>query len=205
MTADASHGEHGHEEPIDDYDQIDALASAIRQEIVDTVVASGPCTARDIARELGRPSDSLYYHLRRLVEADLLEESRARGPSGKEQSFYQVKGHHLALRYVPDDPENVRRVSRVIATMLRVAERDFKGAFKPGLAVTEGSERNLWGLRMKGWLTPDEVRLVNGLLEELHGLFHRGRRRENTELVGLTWVLAAVDPQPTYRSRDPDD
>ena len=61
---------------IADVGQIRALASSIRQDIVDTVAATGPCSVADVARTLGRPADGLYYHVKHLLGAGLLVGTR---------------------------------------------------------------------------------------------------------------------------------
>ncbi|MEJ2370736.1 MAG: DHH family phosphoesterase, partial [Gemmatimonadales bacterium] len=48
-------------------------------------------------------------------------------------------------------------MSRVVASMLRSANRDFLGGFRPNLSVVEGDARNLWSARMKGWLGDDDL------------------------------------------------
>ncbi|HET9620627.1 MAG TPA: helix-turn-helix domain-containing protein, partial [Kofleriaceae bacterium] len=43
---------------------IAALASPVRQEILDTVEAlGGTATIAELAAQLGRPADGLYYHV----------------------------------------------------------------------------------------------------------------------------------------------
>ena len=57
-----------------------ALVSTVRQEIVDTVEAlGGDAAVADIAAQLGRPADGIYYHLRRLVDGGVLRESDDNG------------------------------------------------------------------------------------------------------------------------------
>ena len=52
---------------------IAALGSPVRQEIIDTVeLLGGKATIAELAAQLGRPADGLYYHVRRLVAVGLL-------------------------------------------------------------------------------------------------------------------------------------
>ena len=53
---------------IADVGQIRALASSIRQDIVDTVAATGPCSVADVARTLGRPADAANTYQRYLTD-----------------------------------------------------------------------------------------------------------------------------------------
>src|SRR3954463_6659873 len=68
--------------PIADARQIRALASPIRQDILDAVTAIGPCSVAQLAVALGKPADGLYYHIRRLLDVGLLMEVAADGGGG---------------------------------------------------------------------------------------------------------------------------
>ena len=53
---------------VERVEQIALLASPARQEIVDTIEAlGGEAAVAELAAQLGRSSDGLYYHLRHLV------------------------------------------------------------------------------------------------------------------------------------------
>jgi predicted transcriptional regulator len=55
--------------PIAGARQIRALASPIRQDILDALTAIGPCSVSELAAAIGRPADGLYYHIRHLLKA----------------------------------------------------------------------------------------------------------------------------------------
>ena len=65
--------------PIAEPRQIRALASPVRQDILDAVVAIGPCTVAELAAALGKPPDAMYYHIRRLLAVRLLVEVASNG------------------------------------------------------------------------------------------------------------------------------
>jgi predicted transcriptional regulator len=199
---------------IERVEQVRALESTVCQEIVDLVGAAGPCSVREMAGFMGRRPDSLYYHVRKLSAAGLLVDRGIRGSGRRAEAVYDVPGRPLRLAYAPSDPENVEAVGRVIASMLRSANRDFHGGFRPGLAVVEGDARNLWAARMKGWLSDDDVAELNALLNRILEVFHP---REAADIAGretrpadggsrrlhsLTWVLAPMDTAPGGGKRE---
>ena len=63
--------------------QIRALISPVRQDIVDTVEAAGPCSVADLACLLGMPADGLYYHIRCLTRAGLLKAVNSKSQHGR--------------------------------------------------------------------------------------------------------------------------
>ncbi len=190
---------------IERVEQVRALESTVCQEIVDLVGAAGPSSVREMAGFMGRRPDSLYYHVRRLSAVGLLVDRGIRGSGRRAEAVYDVPGRPLRLAYDPSDPENVRAVSRVAASMLRSSNRDFRGGFRPGLAVVEGDARNLWAARMKGWLSDDDLAELNTLLSRILEVFHRREAAEiadrrphpaqstSRRLHSLTWVLAPID------------
>ena len=97
------------------------------------------------------------------------------------------------LRYRLDDRQQGRAMAKVVATMVRSAERSFRRAFAPGLAEVRGPHRNLRAGRRTAWLTADELRVLNGYVERIHALFARGRpQRPGARLHEFTYVLAPI-------------
>lgn len=189
---------------IADRRSIGALASPVRQEIVDTLQAlGGSASVGEIATELGRPADGLYYHLGLLVRHGLVEEIA--GPrQGRAMRRYRIRGPEgavLRLRY-RDGGRAGRRaqaVGRVIDGMLQIARRDFHAALEDPGVVVEGEMRELWAARSKGWVDDRELAEINRLLARLSDLLHRPRRAGRDRLASLCFVLAPVKPRPKRR------
>jgi hypothetical protein len=197
---------------IEHHKQVKVLESTVCQEIVDLVGAAGPSSVRQIAGLMGRRPDSLYYHVHKLVAAGLLIQHGVQGAGRNAESVYDVPGRPLFLAYDPQDADNVGAISRVVASMLRSALRDFRSGFKPELAVVEGEGRNLWAARMKGWLSAADVAELNRLLMEILELFHRNgdpgdgagaaerRPGPSRRLHTFTWLVAPMDRDSVSRS-----
>lgn len=184
-------------------EQLRALRSPVRQEIVDTVQSLGACSAAEIARELGRPADGLYYHLRALLRVGLLEEAGTRLSQGRSEALYSTRSPEspMRLHYDPEDPENVQAVLEVVASMLRMTERDFASAFKPGV-ISEGPERSLWAARTKGWLSDADLREVNRLLGEIKAIFEKAKEPGRERLHAFTFVNLPIASRSVRREED---
>lgn len=185
-------------------DHVEALASPMRQRIVDRIEALGPCAVRDLALSLDVAADSLYYHVRRLQRIGLLSVgSRRRDGSRRPEAVVSLKAPRWHIAYEPRNAGAVLKVSRVI---LRQAQRDFALGLRQPAAVTRGPLRNLWALRLEGSLGPADVRRINrhlaGILKILRGARTRltapGPARS---LMAVSWVLAPVPPHPARRRR----
>jgi len=183
--------------------RIRTLASPVRQDIIDIIEGSGPCSVAHVAQLLGRPADSLYYHVRCLRRLGLVCERRVPGSRGRSEAVFDVPGRPMRIRYAPSDRRNATAVSRVVGAMLRSAQRGFREGFVPDLAVPSGRHRNVWGARAKGWLTPADLAEANGLLERLIALMRRGSAAgpRARRLHELTFVLAPIAPRGPRRER----
>lgn len=171
--------------------QLKALAAAARQEIVDVLEQLGTVSVAELAAALGRPADALYFHLRALTRVGLVRHAGDRvRPGGKEALFCTAKPA-LQLRYEPRNAGNRRAVSAVVASMMRMANRDFQRSFRPGQVVVSGVQRELWALRKVGRLSPAQLARVNRriqiLADEVAAPHGRGR------LYAVTVILTPLD------------
>jgi DNA-binding transcriptional ArsR family regulator len=183
---------------IEDAKKIAVLATPIRLELVTTIQAlGGAATAAELAVQLGRPADGLYYHLRALVRGGLVEE---RAEAGARRYHLTVpKGETLSLRYKPGATANARAVARVASSMSRLAQRDFARALSQVGTVAEGTSRELWVARLRGWVDPAELAEVNQLLRRLADLLLDTRPARTGKLIALHWILAPIDAKPARR------
>lgn len=182
---------------IADAAQIRLLQSPVRQDILDSLSASGPCTIAELAALLGLPADALYYHIRKLKEAGLVHaEGRDREARGAET--YALPAERMRLEY-DLEPEGRAAIADVIAAALRSASRDFTAALESADAVTRGPERNLRGGRARGWLSPADVVELNELLERLWAIFHRSGPTPDRQLMSFSCALSPIEARPPRR------
>jgi len=186
---------------IEDELALAALVSTVRQEIVDTIEALGADAAvADIAAQLGRPADGIYYHLRRLVDSGVLCEGDDPGDGrGRRYTTAAQRGKRVRLKYGRGSRANNATVARVVGGLLRTAERDFGRALRSGTAEGAGASRDLWASRLKGWVGAAELREINRHLRRLGELLQQPRDPKRNNLITLAWVLAPIDDRPLRR------
>ncbi|MEP7043067.1 MAG: winged helix-turn-helix domain-containing protein [Dokdonella sp.] len=183
---------------VEDASEIELLASPTRIEIVDMLEAlGGAVSVAELAEQMGRPADGLYYHLRQLADGGLIEQED--DSEGRRYRTRTRKGDRLRLRYQPGSTANAQAVGRVATSVLRVAGRDFARALADDTSVVEGPRRELWAARGKGWVGPGELAEINRLLKRLMDLLQKPRSARGGRLVALSWVLAPVDAKPARR------
>ena len=185
--------------PIENAAEIELLASPARIELIDTLEAlGGEASVAELAAQLGRPADGLYYHLRQLAEGGLLVEEAT--PEGRRYRTRMPRGERLSLRYRPGKTANAEAVGGVAASVLRVAGRDFTRALADPDSIVEGPLRELWAARNKGWVGDAELAEINRMLVKINSLLRRPRSDARNRLVALSWILAPVDAKPARRA-----
>jgi DNA-binding transcriptional ArsR family regulator len=188
---------------IADPSAITVLASPVRQELVDTVEAlGGVATIAELAEQLGRPADGLYYHVEILRRAGLLvAAAERRSRAGRNERRYGTPtrgGKKLALVYQPHDTRNATAVRGVVGSMLRIARRDFDRALTGDVTV-DGPRRELWAARGTGWVSDAELAEINRLLIQLSGHLRRPRGGPRQRLISLCFVVAPMPVRPKRR------
>ncbi len=171
--------------------EIAAVVSPLRLEILDVLSGMGPSSVAEIAATLGRAPDSLYYHVKALARCGLVLGAGERRRGRHREALYETVAREMRLTYAPQSPANVRGVTRVAGSMLRLAQRDFRRALAAGDARVEGPSRELWAWRATGWLTASELKKLNAAIRSLNLAASRPRGRGR--LYAVTLVLVPLD------------
>jgi DNA-binding transcriptional ArsR family regulator len=169
--------------------QIRALSSPTRQEIVDVIAAAGPLAIGELARLLGRAADGLYFHVRTLARVGLLVEHDSQRRGRRFAATYDVPFRPLVIQA---QPNRAKAVGRVLQSALRLAGRDVERALKRRDVRTVGPSRTLAAGRVKGWLSPPELRRVNALLDEILKILRSARPGPGRTLHSITYASAPV-------------
>ena len=187
---------------ISDRRQLEALASPARQEIIDALQALGPATVAEIAAELNRAPDSLYYHLRRLKKVGLVLAADPREDGIRPEMVYDLPGRPMRIEY-GTTPAVRRAIGRTVSGVLRLADRDFQAALEQARRAERGPHDLLTGGRLKAWLTDEKIDRLQELLAEIDDLMDTATKTPDSRLVALTRVLVPLDPHRRVRSDGP--
>src|SRR5262249_61997666 len=107
-------------------DQLAALASPARVELIDVLTRLGKASLAELAQALGRPADGLYYHVRALEKVGLVKASGSRKVAGRTERLVRAAGREVMLRYATRPPARARAGNAVAAGILRLGVRDFR-------------------------------------------------------------------------------
>ena len=186
-------------------DQLRALRSSLRQEIVDAVAGGRASSVRELAAMLGRPADALYYHVRLLQQVGLLRSTGRRHTGAREEEIVDVPGRPIALDPQPRVAHHRDAVQRIVASMLRLTARQHSAALLRAQADRGPQGRHQWASRVSGWFTPAERRELFRTLARLNDLIQGRRRTGKRQLHAFTFALvplaASAGPESSRRRR----
>ena len=174
-------------------EQIAAITSPGREEIIDTIAQIGPCTISELARAIGRPRNALYYGVKALRDCGLLVETCRSIARAKTTAVYDVAARPMAVNFSVDTPQRRAAVNSLAEARLKHAIKGFKRASSATGLRTSGPARNLLATRVKGWLSESGLMEVNRLLEEIVDVMSRpGCARDRA--FDLTFALYPTSP-----------
>jgi DNA-binding transcriptional ArsR family regulator len=171
--------------------QLAVLAAAARQEIVDVLAAMGTVSVAELAAALNRPADSLYFHLRALVRAGLVEQVVYRRNRGRKEALFRTVASELFLEYKPRSASNRRGVNAIVSSMFRLGVRDFRRACEAGNATVSGPRRELWALRKSARLSVAQIEALNRSIKRVAAEFSPSSREGR--LYAVTILLTPLD------------
>ena len=185
--------------PISKPAHLKALASPVRQELIDLLVRTGPASAAELGRLIRRPADGLYYHLRELRRVGLVTSAGLRERGGRREELFRAVHPEPSLQHDPSPGGNSPAVIGVVSSMLRLGIRDFKkGAASPDVRA-QGPRRELWALRVTGWLSPAKLAEANRRIRALHEM--PGRQSPKGKLYGITILITPLEHRGRKKQR----
>ena len=175
--------------------QLAALSSPERMRIVDALAALGPSSARELGAQLSRAPQALYYHLKALQAAGLVEKSASRKtakqPKGRRgEAVYKLIANELEFDAKNATEEMLQSLADAASALLRLADRQTRATLESGTAQLTGQARNLSVKRLTARLKPAELKQLNKLLDELiEFLAQRQSTDDDATAVSLTFAL----------------
>ena len=124
----------------------------------------GARSAKELSTELGLPPDRLYYHLRQLEQAGIVEVAGYRPtPSGKAERVYR-----RVEAEPPGDTSSPEEVAAFLESVLDVTKADITAAF---MAKEAGEHREVVVAQGPLWLTAEGVAEFQRVFKELYERF----------------------------------
>jgi hypothetical protein len=173
----------------------------VRLEIVEFMRFIAPCALSELAKQMDRPADALYHHVKRLLAVGVVVQRGYRKSGRQTEAIYDLSAEQLDFDFDPRSGKNANPYKRMVAATLRMADRAVRAAVDGDEPVlNDGFRKSLIIRGDTTWLTEDAVNQINDLLREIDQIVDQGRIKGKGRLFNLTTVLV-----PVVRTRHADD
>jgi DNA-binding Lrp family transcriptional regulator len=177
------------------------LLKAARLEIYECLQVAGPLSIAELAARLGRPADSLYYHVRKLRAIGVIEEvelvetadEASLAGRGRPGAVYAVVSKRVDVELDPTSSRSRKAWADGGASVLRLAQRNYARALGSGEVRPEGARRNLLLRRVKVRLDAAQLKEVNQHLDALDELLCGHAENTTGELHVITCLMTPIE------------
>lgn len=172
-------------------EQVEALSSPVRHQIHLALELLGPASAFELARHMGKQPESLYYHLRKLQKAGVVEETGERVRSGRAETIFGLRGGEVRIDRDANSKPFRASMAKGCRALLRYAERSFIRAV---VSKTGGELRRRGSLRVEQSevrLSSAELRELNRRLDEINDFVRTCSKAGRGKIHTLTFCLSA--------------
>jgi hypothetical protein len=126
---------------------------------------------------MGRQATAIHYHLNLLHAVGIVRIAGRRRAGRRMEALYQLAVGQFAVAGQQHDKRSLRQPLRTLGATLRLAEREAGRALRGTPVCSSGPGRTFHCRRMRAPLTPDQLRRVNDLLDDLDAVFSRAVRQ----------------------------
>lgn len=190
---------------ISEPDQIEALGSTVRREIVLYTAATGLSSINEIAHGIGRSATSLYRHVAKLVEVGLLIEAGQETSAGRPRKLYRTPARRMNISIGPDNPEAIEAMCHAVASHLRFAGRALSRVYRANSGRRTGNDRNTRISVEQGWVSKDDLVKINQMIDMINDMTFVDRTDDRTELVNITLAMWPSIADGSGDEEDEDD
>lgn len=181
-------------------EQLSCFESATRVSLYGALRSLGPASIKELAGHVGARPDALYYHMRRLVDADLARSVETRERNGRKEAVYEIVGGPYDIDLLLPDPEYQGPALRSMQGISRHALRTFKKGVQSLTAHPERQETIAFHW-INARLKPATIRRI---LKKLNDLIMESMKMEEGEAERvMLFALAAPIVGREKKARKP--
>lgn len=172
--------------------ELEAIVSPVRHHLLRALSMLGRCSVKELAQQLGRSPESLYYHLRALEAAGLVVERGERVVGGRTEALYATIGEQLVTDPKQTSPDYLDAYRNSVAALMRLANRQFANAVEH--QKTTGSTRpvSLRTQQVQARLSPASQRELARRLDDVLQFLVEADDPEQSARVVVTLISAPL-------------
>ncbi len=144
-----------------------ALDNPIRWEIFDTLTSIHEGSISDIAQLTARARTSIYHHVNKLLDAELIYKSGKRLVGKRNEQLYRPKFTSVYTHFDKDDIENIEFHVAFAKTIIRSLGRKYEEAAHSPEAIATSPSRNFHCGIHNGWFDKKELAKLNVMISDI--------------------------------------
>lgn len=180
-------------------EQLECLASPLRNEIVAALREHGPSSVNELATFLGLSPKGLYHHVHHLLKAELIVVEGTRAAGRRQESIYATPRAKWILRSDSEQDGYQEQMIRSVSAMLRVLDREHAAAVR-ATRDQSGSRRLFNVRRLVMRLEPDKLDVLMEKLDEIEAFLHENQTPDRGERISYF-----VSVLPLVRRQEPGE
>jgi len=144
-----------------------ALENPIRGEILETLTSIHEGSVSDIARLTARARTSVYHHVNKLFDAELIFKSGLRTDGKRNEQLYRPRFTSIYTNFDKDDSENIEFHIAFAKTIIRSLGRKYEDSANSPEAVATSPARNFHCGVHNGWFDKEELAKLNVMISDI--------------------------------------
>lgn len=172
-------------------DQLEAVVSTRRHDIMDRITAFGPLSVRELAESIGVAPSSLYYHVEHLLSVGLIVEAGVRKTVAKPEKLYAAHSRRMRMSEALQDPKNEQVLKSLVGSICKQSQRDFARGFEAPHRSTSGPLRNTRFARLVCRPDAKTLEQINAHLDAVAELVTQAADGDG-ERVAFTWIATPL-------------
>lgn len=123
--------------------QLRSLGSPARHEVFATLLRIGPASVAELAEALGQPADGLYYHVRQMMGAGLVQDLGKRPAATRHEAVYAVTARLIRTHPTTRASGYLEALQQLFASTFRLLARRIGTALHDPALTRTGPSRQL--------------------------------------------------------------
>ena len=176
---------------VRDPEQLKVLRTPTRHRVLNAILELGPCSVSEIAHRLEWKPESLYYHVKALLEVGLIVAAGERQTDRRAETLYAPVAPEIQLDDGDRTPEYLAAVWDTYRAALRATERELERALEKERDGS-GPRKNTMLHQANVRMSPSDAAKLREMLDEVMAFALGAESREGSTSVSLTMALSRL-------------
>lgn len=182
--------------------QLRALTAPLALQLLNALQAQREATAAELAEQVGRPREVIYYHLHRLVAAGFVREVGQRATERRPVAVYRAAATDVRID-ASDPAEDWREaLGNLYRSALRALERDVSASVAAGHRPGRGPKAEFVLMARRLRLDEEGLREMNALFAAVTTAALRRATARQGPIYSFALALAPVIERRRSKTRD---